>query len=104
MKNIKLKIEILLTILCLGMIYTLAVKENSPLSIPFNTYFAQIETTEPSALEHINAYEVSKHTNEEKTLHALAKKEAEKMIQSGDVSEYKSELEKHGMLKDSPEK
>lgn len=109
MKTARLKIEIILTVICLVMVYALATREYAappatyninvikPAST-YNAYESHMATNDDAIMDRINSYDVAGHIRDQDVLETLARKEAQNMVQTGDVSKYQQELEKHGLL------
>ncbi len=107
MKRIKLITEIFVTVLCLGMVYALAIKHGPDTGgdidlqaslQAYNTAEQSEFSESASELDYINAYEAAADIDEKNTLRAMAKKEAQNMLATGDTSKYQKELEKNGIV------
>ncbi len=100
MKKAKFTAELFITALCLYMIHTLAVRLE-PVRYDINMIpAAQIDTHGLSivAASQEDVYEFVAKTEDPGTLNAIAKEEAQRMIQTGDTSRFEAELDKNGLL------
>ncbi len=102
MKLLKFRIELLLTLACLGMIYSLATTERESTAPPMITVSAPGLAIAPAAAQDIRltstSYNLADKSHDQKTLNALAQEEAQRMIETGNVEEYQEELDKNGLL------
>ena len=86
---IKLPAQILLAVICLGVIFVYAQNKRS-------TDREEISTVAMSG--QMDNYQLSQNTFDPAVLSNMAKSEAQQMIATGDIAQFEQELAKNGLL------
>ena len=99
MKKAKLTAEVLITALCLYMIYEVALKTKGGEHQLNPAIAGQLVAYNIEGMEHSqDVYEVIAKSDDPDMMRAVAKAEAERMIQTGDTEEFQKELERNRIV------